>query len=65
VRDMRPPPLLERLFGVAVAVFVGALLIYIAVRLIEAVLPALVLMVLAGLLIGGVLLWFRSRQGGW
>lgn len=58
-------PLLERVFGVAVAIFVGALLVFTAVRLIEAVLPALLLIVLAGALVTAVVWWFRSRMNGW
>jgi hypothetical protein len=59
------PPLLHKLFGVAVGVFVAALLVYTAVRLLEAVLPALLLILLAGAAIGGVVMWWRSRLGGW
>jgi hypothetical protein len=57
--------MLERLFGIAIGAFVAAVLLYTAVRLIEAVLPALALIALAGLLVGGVVWWFKSRAGGW
>jgi xanthosine utilization system XapX-like protein len=57
--------MLERSFGIAIGAFVAAVLLYTAVRLVEAVLPALALIALAGLLVGGVVWWFKLRAGGW
>lgn len=54
-----------RLLGPIGAIFLAALLLYIAVRLVEAVLVPLLI---GGLVVGvvsGLVLWWRSRSRDW
>ncbi len=57
--------LLDRLVGVCLAVLIGAAAVYVAVRLIEAVAMALlVILAVAGFVAGAVLI-LRSRGREW
>lgn len=66
--DLRPPALLDSLVSLCVSLLVAALLLFIAVRLIEAVWLPLVIITSAGLLVTGLAIVARAvqrRQRGW
>lgn len=59
------PSILERLFGIAAGFFLAAMLISVAVHLIESVLPMLILIALIVGLVTGIVWWLRSRSNSW
>jgi hypothetical protein len=65
MRGTDPQSWLDRAVHTCFALLIAAVAVYIAVRLIEAIFPVLALLVLGGLLISGVVWWFRAHLNGW
>jgi hypothetical protein len=59
-----PRSLLDNLFGLCFTLLLAAIAIHVAVRLIEAVWPALLILGVGVLLVGGAAL-LRRRDRGW
>jgi uncharacterized membrane protein AbrB (regulator of aidB expression) len=64
MRDHRPP-LLDRLFGLIVGIFVAALLLYVAAQLIESIWPLLLTVALIIATLSVLMWWLRSRSSDW
>lgn len=60
-----PRTWLDKAVGVCLSVLVCALAIYVAVRLVEAVAVALLVILGVGGLVAGTAAWLRSRHRGW
>jgi hypothetical protein len=60
-----PQPWLDKLVGTCLSVLVGAVGIYVAVRLIEAVWAVLLVIVGTGVIVAASVSLLRSRNRGW
>lgn len=60
-----PRTWMDRAIGTCLGALVGALAIYVAVRLIEAVWSVLLVIVSVGLLLVGLVVVLRARIRGW
>ncbi|MDQ1745487.1 MAG: hypothetical protein QOE23_3826 [Pseudonocardiales bacterium] len=65
MRPTGPRSLLDSLFGLCFGLLLAAIAVHVAVRLIEAVWPMLLVMLGVGLLLVGGLLLLRHRDRGW